>query len=253
MSALTFHNVSASYGGRAALSDVSLSFAKGAVTGLIGPNGAGKTTLLRVALGFLPAQSGEVKLLGRPLAEWSDEARARAVAYLPQSAESHWPLQARRLVALGRMPHRAGFAPLNSTDIAVVNEALARCDASALADRRMDELSAGEKARVLLARALATAAPVLLVDEPAAHLDPAHQLQLMELLREEAARGTAVAVTLHDLSLASRFCDELAVLSAGRVAAQGSADISLSDEALAKVFGVSVMRTQSAVIPWRRL
>ena len=97
---------SASYGGRAALSDVSLSFAKGAVTGLIGPNGAGKTTLLRVALGFLPATSGEVKLLGRPLTEWSDEARARAVAYLPQSAESHWPLQARRLVALGRMPHR---------------------------------------------------------------------------------------------------------------------------------------------------
>lgn len=117
----------------------------------------------------------------------------------------------------------------------------------------MDELSAGEKARVLLARALATAAPVLLVDEPAAHLDPAHQLQLMELLREEAARGTAVAVTLHDLSLASRFCDELAVLSAGHVAAQGSAAISLSDEALAKVFGVTVRRTESAVIPWNRL
>jgi iron complex transport system ATP-binding protein len=250
MSALALRNVSAHYGGRAALEDVSLSFAPGRITGLIGPNGAGKTTLLRVALGFLPAASGTVTLLDRPLAEWSGDARARTVAYLPQSAESHWPLKAHRLVALGRMPHRAGFAPLSAIDLAIVGEALARCDATALADRRMDELSAGEKARVLLARALATAAPVLLVDEPAAHLDPAHQLQLMELLREEAARGTAVAVTLHDLPLASRFCDELVVLSHGRIASHGAA---LSDETLADVFGVSVKRTEDAVIPWRRL
>jgi len=250
MSALALHNVSASYGGRIALEDVSLSFVPGRITGLIGPNGAGKTTLLRVALGFLPAASGTVTLLDRPLAEWSDDARARTIAYLPQSAESHWPLKAHRLVALGRMPHRAGFAPLSATDLAIVSEALARCDASALADRRMDELSAGEKARVLLARALATAAPVLLVDEPAAHLDPAHQLQLMELLREEAARGTAVAVTLHDLPLASRFCDELVVLSKGRIASQGEA---LCDETLADVFGVAVKRAGDAVIPWHRI
>lgn len=250
---LALRNVSAHYGGRIALDDVSLSFRPGCITGLIGPNGAGKTTLFRAALGFLPATSGEVRLLDRPLHEWSDDARARTIAYLPQSAESHWPLKAHRLVALGRMPHRAGFAPLTATDNAIVAEALARCDAAALADRRMDELSAGERARVLLARALATAAPVLLVDEPAAHLDPAHQLQLMELLREEAARGTAVAVTLHDLSLASRFCDELVVLSKGRVAAKGPADISLSDEALAEVFGVTAMRSQNAVIAWRRL
>ncbi|HUJ02300.1 MAG TPA: ABC transporter ATP-binding protein [Rhizomicrobium sp.] len=250
---LTLHNVSAHYGGRAALDGVSLSFEPGRITGLIGPNGAGKTTLLRVALGFLPASSGEVRLLDHPLCEWPDDARARAIAYLPQSAESHWPLKAHRLVALGRMPHRAGFAPLTANDMAVVNEALARCDATALAGRRMDELSAGEKARVLLARALATAAPVLLVDEPAAHLDPAHQLQLMELLREEAARGTAVAVTLHDLPLASRFCDELVVLSKGRVAGQGASGAALSDATLAEVFGVSAMRNEDAVIPWRRL
>jgi iron complex transport system ATP-binding protein len=250
MSALALRNVSASYGGRIALEDVSLAFAQGRITGLIGPNGAGKTTLLRTALGLLPAASGTVTLLDRPLGEWSDDARARAIAYLPQSAESHWPLKAHRLVALGRMPHRAGFAPLSATDAAIVHDALARCDASALADRRMDELSAGERARVLLARALATAAPVLLVDEPAAHLDPAHQLQLMELLREEAARGTAVAVTLHDLALASRFCDELVVLSRGRIASQGAA---LSDETLADVFGVSAVRTQSAIIPWSRI
>jgi iron complex transport system ATP-binding protein len=250
---LSLRNVSAQYGGRIALDDVSLSFRPGCITGLIGPNGAGKTTLLRVALGFLPASSGEVRLLDRPLHEWSGDARARTIAYLPQSAESHWPLKAHRLVALGRMPHRAGFAPLSATDNAIVNEALARSDAVALGKRRMDELSAGERARVLLARALATAAPVLLVDEPAAHLDPAHPVLLRELLREEAARGTAVAVTLHDLSLASRFCDELVVLSRGRVAAQGPAAQSLSDAALAAVFGVSVKRSGEAVIPWSRL
>ncbi len=250
---LSLRNVCAHYGGRIALDDVTLSFAPGRITGLIGPNGAGKTTLLRVALGFLPATSGDVRLLDRPLSEWSDDARARTIAYLPQSAESHWPLKAHRLVALGRMPHRVGLAPLTATDNTIVREALARCDATALADRRMNELSAGERARVLLARALATSAPVLLVDEPAAHLDPAHQLQLMDLLREEAARGTAVAVTLHDLSLAARFCDELAVLSKGRVAAKGPADAALSDQALADVFGVSAKRTGDAIIPWRRL
>jgi len=253
MSALSLHGVSAHYGGRIALDDVSLAFEPGRITGLIGPNGAGKTTLLRAALGFLPASSGEVRLLDRPLREWSGDGRARTIAYLPQSAESHWPLKAHRLVALGRMPHRAGFAPLPANDAALVREALARCDAAALADRRMDELSAGERARVLLARALATAAPILLVDEPAAHLDPAHQLQLMELLREEAARGTAVAVTLHDLSLASRFCDELVVLSKGRVAARGPAADALSDSALCDVFGVAVKRAENAVIPWARL
>ena len=106
----------------------------------------------------------------------------------------------------------------------------------------MDELSAGERARVLFARALATGAPVLLADEPAAFLDPAHQLRLMDLLREEARRGTTVAVTLHDLPLAARHCDEIVVLQEGRVAADGAPDIALSDEALARVFGVAALR-----------
>jgi iron complex transport system ATP-binding protein len=130
---------------------------------------------------------------------------------------------------------------------------LSRCDALQFATRRMDELSAGERARILLARALATRAPILLVDEPAAHLDPAHQLQLMELLREEAARGAAVVVTLHDLSLASRFCDELVVLKSGRVTAQGAPETSLSEATLAEIFGVSAVRMTGAIIPWQRL
>jgi iron complex transport system ATP-binding protein len=255
MSKLAFDRVAASYGARAVLHDVSVTFEAGQVTGLVGPNGAGKTTLLRVALGFLKAE-GRIELLGQPLADWSQEALARSIAYLPQSAEAHWPVLAKKLVALGRMPHRAAFAPLSPEDDEAISIALARCDASAFAERRMDELSAGERARVLFARALATRAPVLLTDEPAAHLDPAHQLRLMELLREEASRGVAVIVTLHDLALASRFCDRLVVLQSGRVVAQGPPQEALSDATLAETFGISAVRMNgpsAPIIPWQRL
>jgi len=137
------------------------------------------------------------------------------------------------------LPHR-------DRDADAIDDALARADAASFAGRVSSELSAGERARVLLARALATRAPVLLADEPAAFLDPAHQLRLMALLRDEAARGTAVVVTLHDLALASRHCDTILVLHRGRVAGH-----ELSDETLSKVFGIAARRIDGAAIPWR--
>ena len=242
--ALALENVTVRYGTRHALESVSLTLEAGTLTGLVGPNGAGKTTLLRAALGLLAAESGTVRLFGRALSEYSSDARARTIAYLPQSTESHWPLLARRVVALGRLPHLPAFARTAPSDDAAIDDALVRCDALLLAGRRLDQISAGERARVLLARALATAAPILLVDEPAAHLDPAHQLRLMELLREEARRGTAIVVTLHDLSLAARYCDRLVLLKNGRVASSGAPDQALSDEALAGVFGVGALRVR---------
>ena len=254
--ALSFARVSARYGERTVLNAVSTSCGTGRVTGIVGPNGAGKTTLFRVALGRLPAAGGMVRVLERALADWPRDALAKTIAYLPQAGEAHWPLVARRLVSLGRMPHRTALAPLSVDDVRAVDEALARCDAADLAERRMDELSAGERARVLLARALAANASVLLVDEPAAHLDPAHQLRLMELLRDEAKRGAAVAVTLHDLSLASRYCDDVVVLDQGRVASQGGPESALSDGVLSQVFGVAALRTEGeerAIVAWRRL
>ena len=158
-----------------------------------GPNGAGKTTLLRTALALLAPETGTIGLFDRAACPIGRTRRARAPSLICRRPPKRiGRLMARRVVALGRMPHRSAFARLSRADEAAIDDALARCDARDLADRRMDEISAGERARVLLARALATAAPVLLVDEPAAHLDPAHQLQLMELLREEARRGTAV-------------------------------------------------------------
>jgi iron complex transport system ATP-binding protein len=252
--AVVFDAVAARYGARVVLDGVTAAFARGAVTGIVGPNGAGKTTLLRVALGLMPASGGGVLVLDKPLAQWSRETLARTVAYLPQGSDAHWPLEARELVALGRMPHRPAFAPLSDADALAVEDALARADAAQFAGRRMNALSAGERARVLFARALATGAPVLLADEPAAYLDPAHQLRLMDLLREEAARGTAVAVTLHDLSLASRHCDQVIVLSGGRAVAQGAPEAALSDAVLAEVFGIAAERTAGgAVVAQRRL
>ena len=252
--AIMFEAVTAGYGRRCVLDGVSARLNKGAVTGIVGPNGAGKTTLLRVALGLVAPSGGLVSILDRPLDQWSRASLARMLAYLPQRSDAHWPLLARELVTLGRLPHRAPLAALSGADARAIETALARCDAAQFAARRMDELSAGERARVLFARALATEAPVLLADEPAAFLDPAHQLRLMELLREEAARGTAVAVTLHDLALASRHCDEIVVLKDGQARAQGAPRLALSDAALASVFGIAAERgADGAVGAIRRL
>jgi iron complex transport system ATP-binding protein len=236
--------VSVRYGARAALSEVSARFSVGAVTGIVGPNGAGKTTLLRAVLGLQPLDGGLIRILNKPLEDWPREDLARAAAYLPQGGEAKWPMLADEVVMLGRLPHRARFASPSAVDWGAVRDALERCDAARFARRRMDELSAGERARVLFARALATAAPILLADEPAAFLDPAHQIRLMELLREEARRGGTVAVTLHDLPLAARHCDEIVVLHEGRTAAEGEPAQALSDEALANVFGVAALRVR---------
>lgn len=248
--ALSFEDISVAYAGRVALRGISAAFAAGRITGIVGPNGAGKTTLFRAALGLLPLSEGSIRIRDRALKDWSREALARAIAYLPQGGEAHWPVPARDLVMLGRLPYRGRFSAPSRADVRAVEEALSRADATGLADRRLDTLSAGERARVLFARALATQAPILLADEPAAYLDPAHQLRLMAMLREEANRGTAVAVTLHDLALASRHCDDILVLHRGCVAAHD-----LSDETLAGVFDITAVRVSRpdggvALTPW---
>jgi len=224
---LVFEGVAAGYRGRPVLRDISLSFAAGAVTGLVGPNGAGKTTLFRIALRLLTPQIGTVRLQDKELASWSATALARTIAYLPQEAEAHWPVQARKLVALGRLPHCAAFASLSGADEAAIDDAPSRCDAQEFEGRRMDE--------------------------PAAHLDPAHQLRLMELLRTEASRGTAVIVTLHDLSLASRFCDKVVVMNDGQVVADGAANEVLDDTVLRSVFAISARRLENGIVPWQRV
>ena len=181
----------------------------GQLTAIIGPNGAGKTTLLKAFAGLLTPVGGAALLDGRSLADWEPQALARTLAYLPQERIVHWALTVRAVVVLGRLPYRPLGASESAADAAAVDTALAAMDAVHLASRPVLELSGGERARVLVARALAQQPRILLADEPAAGLDPAHQLSLFRHLAALAASGRTVVVALHDLSLAARSCHRM--------------------------------------------
>jgi iron complex transport system ATP-binding protein len=219
-------------GGRAILSDVTLSVGPGEVLGLVGPNGAGKTTLLRAALGLQKHDSGEVQLGGRPLAALSERERAAVAGYLPQERRVAWNMPARDIAALGAasLPPAQGHA--------IAEACLAELEVGALAGRGVLDMSGGERARVLLARLLATRARLLVADEPAAGLDPEAQLLILERLRQRAMDGAAVIVTSHDLALAARACDRLAVLHCGKLRALAPPADALSPEVLASVFAL---------------
>ncbi|TWT03979.1 ABC transporter ATP-binding protein [Reyranella sp. CPCC 100927] len=226
-------------GRRLVLDAVDAEIAAGTITGFVGPNGAGKSTLLRILAGIDTPDAGTVHLDGARVQSFTPSARARRIAHLPQVAQPQWPLSGRDVVTLGRLPHGAGFDRLSPADARAVDRAMARTGTAAFADRRLDQLSAGERARLMLARALATEADVLLVDEPTAALDPAYQIEAMTALRAEADRGVAVAVALHDLALAARFCDRLLLLAGGKALRFGAPSDVLTPAALKTAYGVT--------------
>lgn len=248
-------DVTVRLGCREVVSGASLRAESGCVIGVLGPNGAGKTSLLKALAGVLPCE-GTLTLEGRPLSSLGDRIRARSLAYLPQGVTAHWPLAVRDIVMLGRLPHGNawGMAP-SAADGEAVSRALRETNITALAERPFDRLSGGEKARVLLARALAVQAPVLLADEPVAHLDPGQQLHVMDLLRRRAAQGDAVVVVAHDLALASRTCDQVVLMREGRIFDQGAPRAVMTDDALRAVYGVEVARGcwqgRDFLLPWR--
>jgi iron complex transport system ATP-binding protein len=210
----------------------------GELTAIVGPNGAGKTTLLRTLAGLSPATAGSVALSGRPLGEWPPRIRARVLAYLPQERIVNWALSARAVVALGRLPHQPIGVGESASDARAIEAALAAMDVGHLASRPVLDMSGGERARVLIARALAQEASALIADEPAAGLDPAHQLALFAQFVRLAAAGRTVVVALHDLSLAARFCHRIVLLNAGRSIAAGAAQDVLTVEHLATAYGI---------------
>jgi len=243
-------------GGKAILDRVDATVGAGELVGLIGPNGAGKTTLLRVLANLIPATTGIVRCEGRSLADYPPRELARRIAYLAQGGTAHWPMSVEKLVRLGRLPHRHGWHGAQSEDDAATLRAMAATEVTHLRTRTAGTLSGGERVRVMLARALAVEAPILLVDEPVAALDPYHQLQVMDVLRKTAHRGTAIVAVLHDLTLAARFCDRLILLHSGRLMADGSPQEVLTETNLADVFQVSTLRGthlgQDYVVPWSR-
>lgn len=225
--------------GRTIVQNAALVLRPGELVAVVGPNGAGKTTLVRALAGIV-ASSGEITLDGRPLAGISAKQLARARAYLPQGHIFHWPMTVAAIVALGRTPHRDAFTPATDADRAAVTQAIAATSLEAFAHRPINTLSGGERARVAIARALATQAPILLADEPTAALDARHQLLVMNLLHNAARRGGAVLAVIHDLTLAARFADRVAVMKDGRIVADDAPARALTAERIADVFGVSV-------------
>ena len=230
-------SVGVTLGRREVLHDISADFAPGTLTGIVGPNGAGKSTLARAILALVPV-SGHVRIDGVDAAAMPRADLARRIAYVPQGQILHWPLTVERLVGLGRLPHLAPMSRIADADTAAIERAMARADVLTLRDRIATELSGGERARVLFARALAVEAPALIADEPLASLDPGHQIDVMDMLRSEAAGGALVIAVLHDLTLAARYCDRLLLIDEGRTVADGTPADVLTAERLRAIYGI---------------
>lgn len=243
MSLLSVQNLSVTLRNRPVLQDVSFDIKPGEFVGLLGPNGTGKTSLMRAALGLLPATGHS------SLAEMSASERARAVSWMPQSREIAWPIPVEKLVALGRLPHLPQGLRLPAADQALVDQAISRMGLECFRQRAASRLSGGEQARALIARALAQDTPLLMADEPAAGLDPAHQISTMEVFAALADEGRSALVSLHDLGLAARHCTRLILLAEGGILADGTPAQVLTPDLMARAFGISVWHQNTAQGP----
>jgi len=234
---LEIRNLTLSYGERVALRDVSLSLARGELLGVVGPNASGKSSLIRAITRVVPPLRGEVWLEGSPVRDLSQRELALRVAVVPQNPYLPEAFTALEVVLMGRTPHLGLLQSEGRADVAAVRRALEQTDAWDLAARRIGELSGGERQRVVVARALAQETPLLLLDEPTAHLDVGHQAAVLNLVRWLCrSEGKAVLAVVHDLTLAAQYCDRLAMLSEGRLVATGSPHEVLSPEVLASVY-----------------
>jgi iron complex transport system ATP-binding protein len=243
MSVLSCTDLGVVLGAKTILAGVSLSIEVGKVTAVVGPNGAGKSTLLSCLAGLRAPTSGSVTLDAAVLSGMRPRERARRLAFLPQTPEIAWSVEARTLVELGRTPF-IGARGQSGEDQAAVDRAMAAANVEAFEHRIVDTLSGGERARALIARALAGEPEWLLADEPLTGLDPAHQLDAAALFRRLADEGVGVIVTLHDLSMALRMADRIIVLAEGGVLADEPPATALTPEVLKRAYGVEATLTQ---------
>lgn len=243
---LEARNIAVKYNEREVLNGVSLELRDGEIIVLLGANGAGKTTLIRALNGTLSVSSGEIDLDGKPLTAMSRREIAQNIAVVAQENETRFPITVLEFVLSGRFVHGNAFGWESETDIESAGMALTDCDLTGYETRLMNHLSGGERQRVVLARAIATNARILLLDEPTANLDLAHQAMMFKLVRKRCAEHNASAVVItHDLNLASEFADEIIMLKEGRIAAKGKPAQVLTAENIADVFSVKVLLDQN--------
>ena len=247
---IQFTGVSLRYPGApvAAIDDVTFAAASGALTSVVGPNGSGKSTTVRAILGRVPVERGTVTLGGASLASLSREAVAARVAVVAQREELVFPLPVHEYVALGRHPHLGAWGRSGAHDTAAVEQAMDDAGVAALRDRKVDALSGGEWQRVRIARALAQGAPALVLDEPTAFLDVAHEMAVFELLSGLAHAGHTVLLVSHQLNLVARFADHIVLLHRGRVAAAGTPDDVMRGSVLEPVYEWPLLVTRDPAV-----
>ena len=244
---VALEGITVAYRERAVLGDVHFAIAPGERVALVGPNGAGKSTLLRVIAGLVAPRSGRAMLGGDPVAQLDRTTVARRLAAVPGQATFPFSARVEEVVGLGRLPHEDPFRGPRAADRAAVDAAIARVGIERLRGRDARELSLGERQLVLIALAVAQAAPLLVLDEPTVHLDLRHQVAVMELLATLNERhGTTILAVLHDLALARHFFPRLVLLDGGRIVADGSPGDVLTRDRVAQVFGVDVALTGAA-------
>ena len=241
---LEARNITVGYGSRTAVAGISLSVRPSEITAIIGPNGAGKTTLIRALNGALKPLTGEILLDGKPLSAFARRAIGRRIAVVAQEAELRFPVTVVEFVLGGRYAwsNTGAWGWETKRDVEVAQESLRETKLEAYGGRLMNELSGGERQRAVLARALATESTVLLLDEPTANLDLAHQASVLQVVRAHCdERGAGSIVVTHDINLAAEFADRILMLKDGRAVATGCPSDVLTPEILGEVFGVQVL------------
>ena len=238
---LAGNDVTAGYGGKPVLESVDIQQFAGEFVGLLGPNGCGKSTLLRVLSRTLKPESGTVFLEGKPITAWSAKEIACKLAFVPQSEPAVFDFSVRDLVLMGRHPHLVRFQGESEEDYRIADEAMAEADIAFLSDRLITQLSGGEHRRALLARALAQRTPLLLLDEPTAHLDITHQFELLSLVKKlTSEKGVGGLAALHDLNQAAEFCDRLVLMSTGKILFAGTPEEVMTPDILRAAYNAEV-------------
>lgn len=245
---LNVNDITINYGMCAVVKDVSFSLDSGKIIAVLGANGAGKTTLLKSLNASLPFAKGEILLDAKPLNNYSRREIAQRIAVIAQENETKFPVTVLEFILSGRFAHGTAFGWETKNDLQIAQNALQQCDLASYENRLMNKLSGGERQRVILARALATEAKILLLDEPTTNLDLAHQAMMFRLVRERCKSGESAAIVItHDLNLASEFADEILLLKNGKVLAKGKPVEVLNAENLKEVFGVEILLDENPI------